>query len=89
MLREIRMPSKEILRASRQDGRLKLQFACPEEDIIEGEEGERGGDEDDDEAKEEEEEEEEEEEDDDDDDDDVDDEEKDEAEVEMEWVSSG
>ncbi|KAF3321797.1 Protein FAF-like [Carex littledalei] len=69
VLREIRMPSKEILRASRQDGRLKLQFACPEEDIIEGEEGERGGDEeDDDEAKEEEE--------DDDDDDDVDDEAK-------------
>jgi Fantastic Four meristem regulator len=40
VLREIRMPSQEVLRASRQDGRLKLRFACPEEDIIEGEGGE-------------------------------------------------
>jgi Fantastic Four meristem regulator len=38
VLKEIRMPSQEVLRASRHDGRLKLRFACSEEDIIEGEE---------------------------------------------------
>ncbi|KAJ4751423.1 FANTASTIC four-like protein (DUF3049) [Rhynchospora pubera] len=40
VLREIRIPNQELLRASRQDGRLKLRFVCHDEDIIEGEEQE-------------------------------------------------
>ncbi|ONK57451.1 uncharacterized protein A4U43_C09F650 [Asparagus officinalis] len=38
ILREIRIPNQELLRASREDGRLKLQFVRPDEDIAEGEE---------------------------------------------------
>ncbi|WOK97320.1 hypothetical protein Cni_G06028 [Canna indica] len=57
VLREIRIPTHEFLRASREDGRLKLQLVLPREEILH-------------EANEEEEEEEEEDDDDDDDDDD-------------------
>ncbi|XP_073003137.1 uncharacterized protein [Typha latifolia] len=38
VLREIRIPSQEFLHASREDGRLKLHFMHPDEDIAEGEE---------------------------------------------------
>ncbi|XP_044505401.1 protein FANTASTIC FOUR 3-like [Mangifera indica] len=38
VLKEIRMPSKEFLHACREDGRLKLQFIQPNDDILELEE---------------------------------------------------
>ncbi|KAJ3671364.1 hypothetical protein LUZ60_007443 [Juncus effusus] len=43
VLREIRIPTHEYLRASRRDGRLKLRFICPDEEIVEGEEEEDEG----------------------------------------------
>lgn len=46
VLREMRIPTQELLRASREDGRLKLHFVHPDEDIAEGEgeEQEQDGD---------------------------------------------
>ncbi|KAJ0020971.1 hypothetical protein Pint_31874 [Pistacia integerrima] len=38
VLKEIRMPSQEFLHACREDGRLKLQFVQPNDDILELEE---------------------------------------------------
>lgn len=35
VLKEIRMPAQEILHASREDGRLKLQFVQPNDEILE------------------------------------------------------
>lgn len=46
VLKEIRMPSQEFLHACREDGRLKLQFVHPNDDIQELEEGEYEEDED-------------------------------------------
>ncbi|KAJ0969135.1 hypothetical protein J5N97_022012 [Dioscorea zingiberensis] len=43
ILREVRIPTYEFLHASREDGRLKLHFIHPNEDINGGE-GEGGGD---------------------------------------------
>lgn len=40
VLKEIRMPSQEFLHACREDGRLKLQFVHPNDDIQELDEGE-------------------------------------------------
>lgn len=40
VLKEIRMPSQEFLHACREDGRLKLQFVHPNDDIREPEAGE-------------------------------------------------
>ncbi|KAJ8501101.1 hypothetical protein OPV22_011653 [Ensete ventricosum] len=42
VLTEIRIPTQEFLRASRQDGRLRLQLVHPDEDIAEGDEGAGG-----------------------------------------------
>uniref|UniRef100_A0A804I7T2 FAF domain-containing protein n=1 Tax=Musa acuminata subsp. malaccensis TaxID=214687 RepID=A0A804I7T2_MUSAM len=39
VLTEIRIPTQEFLRASRQDGRLTLQLVQPDGDIAEGDEG--------------------------------------------------
>ena len=46
VLREMRIPSQELLHASREDGRLKLHFVHPDEDITEGKEDEDGDDDD-------------------------------------------
>ncbi|OAY71672.1 protein FANTASTIC FOUR 3 [Ananas comosus] len=48
VLREIRIPSQEFLHVSREDGRLKLQFVHPDEDIEEGDDEEEEEYEDDD-----------------------------------------
>ncbi|CAL9206275.1 unnamed protein product [Musa hybrid cultivar] len=55
VLREIRIPTKEFLHASREDGRLKLQLVHPDEEIPEGDEEEDDDDDDDEEEEEEEE----------------------------------